>query len=513
MTLSGASDSKLVGVDDYTSVHANPAFLRYRLEVMTKILRNEDIFITEGWGLDSLVFLRIADEVITARNSLIYRNAVNVNFGDFFPVKMERRQGDHQSYLHIFLRYMERLEVRWAGYGAGQFNVDAKKKVAEALSQFTKRKKEHLSGAMLSEIMYRVLSDHKIGVDEVTRTKIARGLENVANYFLEHENYTLKDTAPDKNVFKDNIKQLLHFGARQQGDQATTEKILRPLNEFVLQVELDDIDLGSSSPIMTLAEQELPEELQKVIFYLVNYSYLQVCANGYFNEQSKKPGQFTPLTISTPPVGSANLRYENFALDVIDKLSVVQDNRQKNYNELSRAKMFFDSESYYQQKLDKQLTVGGVKWDELWKNVLFLSQMREWKSLIKKLKNEEGKLDKKSDANLRKIYDQLNKMLVRNGCSEIVLTYGKSDSLRNMVNNLKFVSNDFNFELILGGSSVILSTLAGAVLGHELAKVISPNDSSVAALSAGAIGSVLGGINHLNIAKISSRNMCSILER
>ena len=61
-----SADSALVSTATLESAGAGETLLRLRIETVVRLLFGEQMFIPEGWSLDSVAFLKVAHELLSA---------------------------------------------------------------------------------------------------------------------------------------------------------------------------------------------------------------------------------------------------------------------------------------------------------------------------------------------------------------------------------------------------------------------------------------------------------------
>lgn len=109
-----ASDSKLVSADTYGKRGAQIHFLNLRLNVLIRILFNDQVVIPQGWSIDSFTFLKVANEIVTAMETIRNSTKPPDEFHRFSPLVMERHV-DTISYLDTLKWYLRRNDCHWSG--------------------------------------------------------------------------------------------------------------------------------------------------------------------------------------------------------------------------------------------------------------------------------------------------------------------------------------------------------------------------------------------------------------
>jgi hypothetical protein len=129
--LSEASDSKLIRIGDYHAPASEEIYLRLRLQSLMKILFRQKLYITEGWALDSVPFIKIAAEIISAINALYQEGNRSSGLARFSPIVMEvKREG---NFLDVFQWYAKRMDTRWSGFMPHVNDIRERQSISEAL--------------------------------------------------------------------------------------------------------------------------------------------------------------------------------------------------------------------------------------------------------------------------------------------------------------------------------------------------------------------------------------------
>ncbi len=111
-----------MNLQNMRSEEHNRRLLRTRLIAMIEILFGGQIIVTEGWGVDSLMFFLVASEICAAYEKVVEDHIRVVDPKKFNPLLMETRR--EKDYLKIFDSYLSRDEVRWHGFSPHLMDPD-----------------------------------------------------------------------------------------------------------------------------------------------------------------------------------------------------------------------------------------------------------------------------------------------------------------------------------------------------------------------------------------------------
>lgn len=343
MLITGSSDSKILDLSSFNSTHAQSAYMRLRLEVAFRLLTNSQILMPEGWALDSLPFLKVANEVLRAARAVRNRSDAPDGIHEFDPFVMEvRASGGYLGALH---RYMVRADTRWSGFGPLRGDLERQALIAETASNAIKSG-SGFRGELLIPPMAEVLG----------REDVPEAMAEVASYFSRREHKRIINVEPYPDEFRQGFEKLIAFLHDQTPFDDKTAEIGEPLILFAKELRLRDVDLSSSSPLMRFAENATDEPTRDAIFHVINFVYMSVSADA------------VGAAVVAPPVQPEAMPIVHLADALTEKIRGSSQ---------SCGKLDFGDVSAIHPRLLEKL--GSQDWQDVWEPLIALSLSKEWR--------------------------------------------------------------------------------------------------------------------------------------
>lgn len=424
LILTGSADSKLIELSKYRSAHAQSIYLRMRLEIALNLLFDNQLFMPEGWALDSLPFLQVVSEVLRAARKVRNKPGSPDGIQEFDPFIMEVRGAS--GYLGAFHRYMCRPDTRWSGFEPLRGNTDSQAAVAEALANALQLG-EKTRGEFIVAPMIEAL-----GVED-----IPEAIGEIASYFLSREPQRLRYSAPYPDAFSQRFEGLINFLDSQIPFDDQTSEIGEPLIVFAKDLRKRQIELTSSSPLMKFAEVAVDEATKDAIFHLVNFTYMSVSASA------------ASSTVLAPPLRPDASPILRLASTLTNKVS----GSSKPCGNLD----FADLTAIDPQLIER---LKAAPWAEIWESVIALSISQDWKSRFHGVCQEIRRGRKGVDLANTSAFAQLIGLLEKE-CPFFVLKVSGAERCGLQLNGAKLdIPKSALDRLIQGGAGYMLAEVA-----------------------------------------------------
>lgn len=381
-----SADSMLVNTRTFRDAASKEVLLRFRIDCAVRLLFGDRIFIPEGWALDSIVFIKVAAEIIDAAGRL--QGSGPLAHSGALPslFRVEARSGGSQ--LARYRAYAARGNCEWSGFPSWR-DREFERKVGASLAKLARGKRD-------PERTARCFADLDIPEG------IAKGIATVSAY-LDDPRWTGERLAAGgmpKKGFLEDVTPLLRELQRLFAAGVEMEAAAQ-LGNLIDEGSRDYERFRSSSQARVLARRHLDGRPLEAFDYLTRVHFMETATR---NEAAAWSG---PIYCRARQPLLTDADSSMLALGHSCSLA--------DYEAPGRA----------DTKLGSALA-GIVDWKEIWSSVLDLATQKEWKALVAAVRSDSGHVTERlcNSSGFR----ALEKML-RANCPMLVLIENRGERI------------------------------------------------------------------------------------
>jgi hypothetical protein len=379
--LSDALDSKLIRVGDYHQATSEELYLRLRLQFLMLILFGRKLYVTEGWALDSVPFIKVAGEAIAAMNALRDDGHRSDALAKFSPIVMEKRRDG--NFREVFQSYADRKDIRWSGFMPHSESPEAR---------------EFIAAQMRSAANMPVAID-KIFSEFVPNSYFARDMAYVAEYFSRPstpESIRMLRVNPPPAAFSGSFAAFLRKAA---GNARSDNPVHAALARAAGTARAEGMSFSTSSLAMQFAGRQEDPQVRDALMRAINVAYMKVSSDA------------AGAQMVTPAHLVDTVDEEN------DRLVVASLPDSRHDHDL-----FFVRGYEGGHDLSAKLTaLGAEDWRPIWKKAILLALDEDWKQAVRSF-SQVLELHGYSVAIESPSYQRLESLLNKN-IPELVISY------------------------------------------------------------------------------------------
>ncbi len=342
----GNSDTNVLNSQNFESQEVFSIYNNLRLQVLLAIMFGHRIAITEGWGLDSLCFHRVLNEVNEAINTVKISSRRQELFS-FSPFAIEQRGSG--GYMNIFKRFLGRGDVVWSGFPALRNNKEAHELLLSHLKRITKDPLD----PTLTPTMIRDLGD------AIGNHKAAELWAGSAQYFITRGNSAIISTGDTSHTIKHRIDLLYDKLVKSGKSIKEDEYIQKFVISFIKKLKKNKINYKYSSNTLSFIKDNYDNYEKLILEEILHKLYVRNAASNMGAvlgiDRTFENNLYGPFidNLFKESIEEKRTFSENCSIDIVSKEQILLDN-------------------------DLRIWARNICWPEVWKEIIELIHDPEW---------------------------------------------------------------------------------------------------------------------------------------